>query len=167
MAGIFRFSAQPDAQNNKEIQEKPPDPNFSSKRPRSDEGGGSNILRKPVGESFKSKLLSACNPNQWQGFSSGRGKLKISEGDITISEGLNGPSMKLSEDLKNQLCKPWSNALILKVMGRNHTLNFMQAKLRQKWQLIGHWQLTDLEEGYFVVRFQMLADLEYVLTEGP
>ncbi|KAK0574080.1 hypothetical protein LWI29_017932 [Acer saccharum] len=84
-----------------------------------------------------------------------------------ISEGPNGPTIKLSEDLKNQLCKPWSNALILKVMGRNHTLNFMHAKLRQKWQLIGHWQLTDLEEGYFMVTFQMLDDLEYVLTEGP
>lgn len=76
----------------------------SSKRARSNEVGENNNLRKPVGESFKSKLLSASNPNQWLGFSFGKGKLKIAEGNITISEGPNGPAMKLSEDLKNQLC---------------------------------------------------------------
>ncbi|KAK3184890.1 hypothetical protein Dsin_032176 [Dipteronia sinensis] len=64
--------------------------------------------------------------------------------------------MKLSSDLKVQLCKPWSNALILKIMRRPHTLNF-----------IGQWQLRDLEDGYFVVRFQMQEDLDFVLTGGP
>ncbi|KAK3212009.1 hypothetical protein Dsin_016715 [Dipteronia sinensis] len=52
-------------------------------------------------------------------------------------------------------------------MGRSHTLNFMLSKLTQKWSLIGHWQLTDLGDGYFVARFQMKEDLDYVLTSGP
>jgi hypothetical protein len=86
---------------------------------------------------------------------------------LRLYEGPDGPSMKLSPDLKVQLCKAWSNALILKVMGRPHTLNFMLQKLRQKWALIGQWQLTDLKDGYFVVRFQMQADLDFVLTGGP
>ncbi|KAK2633746.1 hypothetical protein Ddye_028538 [Dipteronia dyeriana] len=75
--------------------------------------------------------------------------------------------MKLSPKLKEQLHKLWSNALILKNMGRSHTLNFMFTKLNQKWNLIGQCQLTDLGEGYFVVRFQMKEDMDYVLTEGP
>ncbi|KAK3184851.1 hypothetical protein Dsin_032137 [Dipteronia sinensis] len=75
--------------------------------------------------------------------------------------------MKLSPKLKEQLHKPWSNALILKNMGRSHTLNFMLTKLNQKWNLIGQWQLTDLGEGYFVARFQMKEDLDYVLIGGP
>ncbi|KAK3204901.1 hypothetical protein Dsin_018947 [Dipteronia sinensis] len=52
-------------------------------------------------------------------------------------------------------------------MGRPHTLNFMLTKLKPKWQFIGQWQLTDLEDGYFVARFQMREDLEYVLKDGP
>ncbi|KAK2653253.1 hypothetical protein Ddye_013109 [Dipteronia dyeriana] len=46
-------------------------------------------------------------------------------------------------------------------------LNFMISKLRQKWSLIGNWRLTDLEYGYFVVRFQMPESLEFGLTGGP
>lgn len=91
----------------------------------------------------------------------------MGKGDILITEGQTGPAMKLSIDLKQQLCKPWEKAVILKTIGRAHTLNFMHAKLKQKWQLSGNWQLTDLEDGYFVVRFQMVDDLEYVLTRGP
>ncbi|KAK3193219.1 hypothetical protein Dsin_024529 [Dipteronia sinensis] len=30
-----------------------------------------------------------------------------------------------------------------------------------------HWQLTDPGDGYFVARFQMKEDLDYVLTSGP
>ncbi|KAK3228048.1 hypothetical protein Dsin_007910 [Dipteronia sinensis] len=72
--------------------------------------------------------------------------------------------MKLSENLKLKLCKSWENSVILKIMGRTHTLNFMLAKLRQKWPLIGHWQLTDLDHGYFVARFQKLEDLRLFPT---
>ncbi|KAK3231897.1 hypothetical protein Dsin_003778 [Dipteronia sinensis] len=74
--------------------------------------------------------------------------------------------MKLSPKLKDQLQKPWANALILKNMGRVHTLNFVLTKLTQKWSLIGQRQLTDLGDGYFVARFQMKDDLDYVLTSG-
>ncbi|KAK1592807.1 hypothetical protein Q3G72_030691 [Acer saccharum] len=85
MAGVFLFSAQPEVKNNIERQEKPPDPVSSSKRARSSDGGENSNLRKSMGDSFKSKLLSASNPNQWQGLNSGKGKLKIEEGDITIT----------------------------------------------------------------------------------
>ena len=118
-------------------------------------------------ESFKSKLLSALSPGNWRGFGTDKDKLKIEEGDVTLTKGPNGPVTKLSNDLKLKLCKPWENALILKNMGRTHTLNFTVSKLRQKWSLIGHWQLTDLDEDYFVARFQMLEDLEAILTGGP
>ncbi|KAK2642211.1 hypothetical protein Ddye_023974 [Dipteronia dyeriana] len=94
-------------------------------------------------------------------------KLNIDADDIVISEDPNGSMMKLSPKLKEQLQKPWANALILKNMGRSHTLSFMLSKLSLKWSLIGHWQLTDLGDGYFVARFQMKEDLVYVLTNRP
>ncbi|KAK3222791.1 hypothetical protein Dsin_009816 [Dipteronia sinensis] len=65
-----------------------------------------------------------------------------------VSNGSGGPMMKLSPKLKEQLHKPWANALILKNMGRSHTLNFMVTKLTRKWSLLGQWQLTDLGEGH-------------------
>ncbi|KAK3222200.1 hypothetical protein Dsin_009225 [Dipteronia sinensis] len=145
----------------------------SAKRPRSeDEIIGrndfptENVRREAMG-SFKSKLLGISNPRSWADFSTSKGELNIEEEDITISNGPTSPVMKLSPKLKEQLHKPWSNALILKNMGRSHTLNFMLTKLNQKCSLLGQWQLTDLGEGYFVARFQIKEDLDYVLTGGP
>ena len=167
MEEIFTFSSQPVQEGAKILKDKPPDPRMSVKRSRlhSDVDGGE--LRISADSSFKSKLLGQSSQGNWSGFGAAKEKLKIEDGDILIDEGLNGPNMRLSEKLKQQLCKPWSNALILKIMGRPHTLSFMITKLRQKWPLIGQWQLTDLEDGYFVARFQMVDDMEFVLTGGP
>ncbi|KAK0591926.1 hypothetical protein LWI29_010382 [Acer saccharum] len=164
---MFVFSAHQEAEKHGMTKEKPPDNTFTAKRARAQEDAEESLLRKSVGVSFKSKLLGTSNPSNWSGFGTGNERLKIEEGDITFVEGTDGPSMKLSPELKIQLCKPWSNALILKIMGRPHSLNFMLLKLRQKWPLMGQWQLTDLEDGYFVARFQMHEDLEFVLTGGP
>ncbi|KAK3198009.1 hypothetical protein Dsin_021424 [Dipteronia sinensis] len=118
-----------------------------------------------VMDSFKSKLLGMTNPRSWSRVSTNEAKLNIGKEDILISDGPTGPVMKISPKLKEQLHKPWFNALVLKNMGRPHTLNFMLTKLNQKWTLHGQWQLTDLGDGYFVARFQMKEDLEYVLIE--
>ena len=57
-------------------------------------------------------------PSSWSGFESNSGKLKIEQDDITVSDGPSGLIMKLSPQLKEQLHKPWANALLLKNMGR-------------------------------------------------
>ncbi|KAK3205339.1 hypothetical protein Dsin_019385 [Dipteronia sinensis] len=167
MSEIFVFSAHQEVKTNEVMKEKPPDTKCNAKRACAQEDIDDSFLRKTTGVSFKSKLLGSASPGNWFGFGAGKEKLKIADGDIMVVEGPDGPSMKLSPELKVQLCKPWSNALILKVMGRPYTLNFMLQKLRQKWSLIGQWQFTDLEDGYFVVRFQMQDDLDFVLTGGP
>ncbi|KAL5797474.1 hypothetical protein ACOSQ2_002294 [Xanthoceras sorbifolium] len=118
-------------------------------------------------DSFKTKLLEVSNPSNWKGFGDGKENITIEDSDFVLVEGSNGQDVILSEELKSKLRKPWANALILKIMGRSHSLNFMIQKLTQKWSLVGQWQLTDLEDGYFIARFQFVADLEYVLTGGP
>ena len=115
----------------------PPNTSTSIKRPRTQDDVDAGKMRKLVSESFKSKLLSNSSPSSWSRFGAGKDKLTIGDGDISTVEGQNGPAMKLSSDLKLRLYKPWSNALILKLMGRPHTLNFMISKLNQKWPLIG------------------------------
>ncbi|KAL5803163.1 hypothetical protein ACOSQ4_031468 [Xanthoceras sorbifolium] len=142
---------------------------LSSKRARaSDEVHGSSIRNSgnfSSANSFKSRLLGLSNPSTWEGFGAKRERIKFEEDDVIITEDLEGPVMTLSPSIKEQLCKPWERALILKVMGRTHTLSFMRTKA--KWKLIGQWQLTDLDDGYFIMRFQFKDDLEHVLSGGP
>ncbi|KAL5739816.1 hypothetical protein ACOSP7_028711 [Xanthoceras sorbifolium] len=96
---------------------------------RGGEGRGSN-------DSFKYKVM---NLSSWQGIRVRKDRLKIEDDDIVLTEGLYGPDVILSDELKKKLSKPWTNALILKIMGRSYSLNFMIQKLRQKWNLIGQW----------------------------
>ncbi|KAK2634118.1 hypothetical protein Ddye_028910 [Dipteronia dyeriana] len=107
------------------------------------------------------------SPNSWTGFGANNEQLRIEHDDILIFDSPSGPMMKLSLKLNDQLHKPWANALILKIMGCSHTLSFMITKLTQKWILLGKWQLTDIGKGYFMARFHMKEDSEYVLTNGP
>ncbi|KAK2638984.1 hypothetical protein Ddye_026779 [Dipteronia dyeriana] len=160
MEEVFKFSAQP-------LKVKPPDTGTTVKRARTQGDEDVGNLRKPVSDSFKAKLISTSSSGTWLGFGIGKEKLKIEDGDISIVEGPNGPAMKLFTEFKFHLCITWASALMLTIMGRLHTLNFLLSKLSQKWPLIGQWQHTNLEVGYFVVRFQMLDDLEFVLTGGP
>ncbi|KAL6284381.1 hypothetical protein ACE6H2_015310 [Prunus campanulata] len=51
---------------------------------------------------------------------------------------------------------PWKNDLIIKLLGRSHTYNYLHAGLQQKW-------IND----YFVVKFELEEDLNFVLPRGP
>ncbi|KAL5831677.1 hypothetical protein ACOSQ4_017031 [Xanthoceras sorbifolium] len=167
MEDPFVFSAQSDPVNNNNETTKNTEGTNSSKRARVEDANKDLGLRSTPTGSFKSKLLSMSSPNNWKGVGTGKEPVDINDEDISFVEGPIGPSLRISKELKEKLYQPWANALILKLMGRTHTLSFMLQKLKQKWSLIGHWQLTDLNEGYFVARFQMLEDMEYVLTGGP
>ncbi|CAL2226548.1 unnamed protein product [Prunus armeniaca] len=87
--------------------------------------------------------------------------------DVVISGGDRGPSIQFSEKAMSRLCKPWKNASIVKLLGRSHTYNYLHDRLQQKWSLKGGWKLVDLVNDYFVVKFELEEDLEFVLTGGP
>lgn len=89
------------------------------------------------------------------------------EEDVTIAREERGPCIQFSDRAMSRLCKPWQNALIIKLLGRSHTYNYLQARLQQKWSLKGGWNLIDLVNDYFVVKFDLEEDLNFVLTGGP
>ncbi|XP_034208252.1 uncharacterized protein LOC117621816 [Prunus dulcis] len=89
------------------------------------------------------------------------------EDDVFISRGERGPSIHFSDRAMARFCEPWKNALIIKLLGRSHTYNYLHDRLAQKWSLVGGWKLIDLVNDYFVVRFDLEEDLNFVLTGGP
>ncbi|CAL8157860.1 unnamed protein product [Prunus armeniaca] len=88
------------------------------------------------------------------------------ETDVVVACGERGPSIQFSERAMDRLCKPWKNALIIKLLGRSHTYNYLHARLQQKWSLKWGWKLVDLVNDYFVVKFELEEDLNFVLTGG-
>ncbi|XP_062019300.1 uncharacterized protein LOC133735880 [Rosa rugosa] len=55
-------------------------------------------------------------------------------------------------------------------MGKPNSINtfdFMLKGLRRKWQVKGGWQLIDLPNDFFIVKFNLEEDMNYVLCSGP
>ncbi|KAB2600088.1 hypothetical protein D8674_010359 [Pyrus ussuriensis x Pyrus communis] len=72
-----------------------------------------------------------------------------------------------SDNAMEKLCHPWSNALIIKLVGKSHTYNFLLNGLRQNWQLKGGMQLIDLDHDFYIAKFDLEEDREFLLTGGP
>lgn len=89
------------------------------------------------------------------------------EEDVSISKEDRGPCIQFSDRAMSRLCKPWENALIIKLLRLSHMYNYLHARLQQKWCLKGGWKLVDLVNDYFVVKFKLEEGLNFVLTGGP
>lgn len=98
------------------------------------------------------------------------GDFALEEDDFQISEGTRGPKFKFSKEVEEKLNFEWNNAVIVKLMGKLNTANaykFMFDSLNRKWATRGPWQLVDLPNGFFAVKFQLFGDMDYVLCSGP
>lgn len=87
--------------------------------------------------------------------------------DCTVTRGNLGPSFSFSDRAMAKMCAPWKNSLIVKLIGRSHTLNFLAARLKLKWRPKGGMNIVDLVNNYFIVSFDLKEDRDFVLTGGP
>lgn len=112
--------------------------------------------------------LSSLNLNN----SAMLGDFVLGDEDYQITPGKRGPSICFSQRVKDMLNLDWDCAAIVKLMGKpnsENAYNFMYSGLKRKWniKLKGSWQLIDIPNGFFVVKFQLFEDLDYVLCSGP
>ena len=76
-------------------------------------------------------------------------------------------AIKLSKDTKRCIRKPWSKAIIMKLVGRSVSFSYMQNKLNQLWKPEGRMDCVDLSYGFFLIQFYSKEDLSDVLKQGP
>ncbi|CAL8138480.1 unnamed protein product [Prunus armeniaca] len=116
-------------------------------------------------ESFRDNLMNKVNLVRNVGIDVNSLEAKYEglndDEDVTISRGDRGQCIQFSDRTMDRLCKPWQNALIIKLLGRSHTYNYLHARLQQKWSPNGGWKLVDLVNYYFVVRFELEEDLNF------
>lgn len=96
--------------------------------------------------------------------------IEFSDEDCTYSDGDSVPSVLFSERLKDKLNLDWRCAVIIKLVGKpnsSNALKFMADSLKRKWKLQGPWQLIDLPNDYFVVKFHLHEDMNLALCGGP
>lgn len=78
-----------------------------------------------------------------------------------------GPRVEISKEKYISLFKQWRGAMILKLLGKTVSYRVLEQRVRELWQLELGFELTDLVEGYYVVRFFSRHDYLYVLKGGP
>ncbi|CAN1294699.1 hypothetical protein LINPERPRIM_LOCUS22561 [Linum perenne] len=64
-------------------------------------------------------------------------------------------------------CKPWSKALVVKVLERSFSLVAMKHILEFLWARTGPIQVSDLANNFFLVRFTQEKDYSAAAFGGP
>ncbi|KAJ1377585.1 Endonuclease/exonuclease/phosphatase superfamily [Sesbania bispinosa] len=77
------------------------------------------------------------------------------------------PVVRLTDEERIGITVPWRRSLIVKVLGRKMTLRYFQARLYKLWQPRARMEIIDLDNEYFIIRFEDLHDLQHVLDDGP
>lgn len=95
---------------------------------------------------------------------------EFADEDCVHSMGKTGPNTCFSQRLHDKLDLEWRCAVIIKLMGKpnsSNALKFMADSLRRKWNPQGPWQIIDLPNDYFVVKFHLHEDMDTALYGGP
>ncbi|MBA0843864.1 hypothetical protein Goarm_001015 [Gossypium armourianum] len=121
--------------------------------------------------------LTTTRPRSWKDYLMGTGlradvqaqgvdnfygeeDLELSEVDIVKST-VNGiPSINFSERVNQILIKDMAQTVGIKLLGRNIGYPVMYNKVCSLWKPSQSFRLMDLENGYFLAKFQSLEDFE-------
>ncbi|CAN1228706.1 hypothetical protein LINPERPRIM_LOCUS3005 [Linum perenne] len=77
------------------------------------------------------------------------------------------PRVLFSEDEIRRFYKPWSKALIVKVLERSFSFLTMKKRLESLWARSGNIQVTDAANAFFLVRFSDEDDYKRAAFGGP
>ncbi|CAN1121856.1 hypothetical protein LINPERHAP2_LOCUS1027, partial [Linum perenne] len=91
----------------------------------------------------------------------------VGEKDIVsaVSDGIR--SLRLSPVFKEKLCRPWTNSVIVRLIGKNISYTFMCNRLKAMWKPRGSMQVIDVDMNCYLVRFEEEKDYFNALTGGP
>ncbi|MBA0664477.1 hypothetical protein Goklo_004466 [Gossypium klotzschianum] len=114
----------------------------------------------------KKKLVGQSSKDASNG-SEGKEDFDILDGDIQKSFVNGVSSITFSDRIHQILIQGMENTVILKLLGRNIEFSILQNKIYNLWRSSAPLHMMDVENGYFLVKFQNKLDCEKALSEGP
>ncbi|CAN1120566.1 hypothetical protein LINPERHAP1_LOCUS17416, partial [Linum perenne] len=73
----------------------------------------------------------------------------------------------VSPGFKEKLCQPWSNSVVVRLLGKFIGYTYLCHRLRSMWRPSGDMHIVDLDKSYFLVKFAVEQDYFKALTGGP
>ncbi|XP_057432086.1 uncharacterized protein LOC130724831 [Lotus japonicus] len=87
---------------------------------------------------------------------------------IELSEDARQPPKVFAADsVIENLSKPWKQALVVKLIGKNLGYSLMKSKLHSLWKPSGGFDIMMIDHGFYMVKFDKEEDREKVLHGGP
>ena len=72
-----------------------------------------------------------------------------------------------SKEEKVRMRAPWQKALIIKTFGKRMAFSFVVERVRKMWNPCGGMDCIDLGYDYYLVKFELVEDVDFILTGGP
>ncbi|KAL4304140.1 hypothetical protein GQ457_10G010950 [Hibiscus cannabinus] len=94
-------------------------------------------------------------------------KVIVRDEDCVVDRSGRFPKIKFADHVHDQIDLCMSQAIIVRLLGRNIGYQVLLNRLHALWHPRGEFQLIDLDSNYFLVRFEDPRDYELALTEGP
>ncbi|KAH1113809.1 hypothetical protein J1N35_007187 [Gossypium stocksii] len=91
----------------------------------------------------------------------------LNEGDVITSIVDGMPNIYFSERVHTLVQRSMSKLVIIKMLGRKIKFNTLCSKLHAICRPTCTFQLMDLNNDYYIVKFQTKEDYEKALTKGP
>jgi hypothetical protein len=77
------------------------------------------------------------------------------------------PKVFLVTKVFEDMCTPWKDVLVIKILGKTLGYNTLKDRLKKVWKLQGGFEVMDNDNGFSMVKFDRVADREKVISDGP
>ncbi|XP_031131806.1 uncharacterized protein LOC116033187 [Ipomoea triloba] len=77
------------------------------------------------------------------------------------------PRIRVTKEEKARLRRPWRRSLIIKLLGKQIGYNFLLRRLQTMWKPEGNMEIIDLDNDYYLARFENKLDYDFATFEGP
>src|ERR1044072_8737195 len=124
-----------------------------------DGGGGNKPPDNNVQPSFRDKLMGESRSSP----TSRKFEDLIELGKMKVSYANDNPQLPkivTDRDVLEAMCSPWKDALVISLLGKRLGYRTMKMKLTSLWRLAGDFDLMDVDNGFFMVRFDREVDKE-------
>ncbi|XP_057432162.1 uncharacterized protein LOC130724913 [Lotus japonicus] len=115
--------------------------------------------------SFRDTLMgdgSKASPKALEDFFE-TGKMKVSY----INDNRQLPKLHVDKSVIDGMCSPWKDALVVGLLGKKLGYRIMKTRLSNIWQLTGEFDLLDVDNGFYMVKFDRPEDRKKVMDGGP
>src|ERR1044072_3421384 len=77
------------------------------------------------------------------------------------------PMFDFEESVYENICKPWEDCLIVKLLGKQIGYNALCERLKHMWKLSGGYEVRYVHHGYYLLKFDIDEDKKKVIFEAP